>query len=137
MGRIPWEKFFTIPIKEINNQHKKIVDFINETYDNLDKGSLNLKEFDNFYGRLENFADWHFGTEEKYFDQFNYPDALGHIAEHNKIKGRIQELEKKFFAQRDTEVIFETLNLFDDWLFHHLMEFDKKYVDFFLSHGLK
>lgn len=136
MGRVSWEEMYSVHIKELDEQHKKLVDYTNEIYDKLDSQSFDLAEFDGFFDKLTEFADWHFGTEEKYFAKFHYPGAAPHINEHNKIKNRIMELKAKFLGARSADTIFETLKLFDDWLFVHIMEFDKKYVKFFHEHGL-
>jgi len=137
MGRVAWEKFYSVHIKEIDEQHQKLIDFTNEIYDNLEKPTFTLEEFDGFFDKLREFADWHFGTEERYFAKFGYEDATKHIAEHNKIKDKIMEIKARFMKSRHIDTIFEALKLFDDWLFVHIMEYDQKYVDLFHRHGLK
>lgn len=137
MGRVAWEKFYSVHIKEIDDQHHQLIDFTNEIYDKLEEQTVSLERFDDFFDKMLAFAIWHFSTEEKYFAEFDYPEAAGHIAEHEKIKAKIVELKKQFVGSRNVDVIFDTLRLFDDWLFVHIMEFDQKYVEFFHQHGLK
>lgn len=137
MGRVAWEQMYSLHIAEIDEQHKKLVDFSNDIYDKLDNPSFSLDEFDDFYDKLQEFADWHFGTEERYFAKFQYAGAPEHIREHNKIKDRIMELKAEFLKTRKQDTIFATLKLFDDWLSVHIMEYDQKYVALFHEHGLK
>lgn len=137
MGKVAWEKMYSVHINEIDEQHKKLIDFTNEIYDKLDKPNFNLDEFEGIFDQLIEFANWHFGTEERYFAKFNYEGAAAHIQEHNKIKDKINELKDQFLRAGKITMIFEVLRLFDDWLFVHIMEYDQKYVKLFHEHGLK
>jgi len=138
MGIVAWENFFIVHIKEIDEQHHKIVDFTNEIYDKLNSATtVDLSAFDDIFDQLREHADLHFGTEERYFAKFQYPEANVHIAEHNKIKDRIMDLKTRFLAARNQDIIFEALKLLDDWLLVHIMEYDQKYVKLFHEHGLK
>lgn len=137
MGNVYWDKMYSVHIQEIDSQHERIVDFLNRAYDKLEKDLIDLKELETFFDELQEFAELHFGTEEKYFAEFKYPQADIHVAEHDKIRVKITEFKKRFLTDNDPKIIFETIAMIDDWLLGHIMEYDQKYVDFFHKHGLK
>ena len=137
MPHAVWNDIYSVNIKEIDDQHKALVDFINQGYDHVANSSTDPKIYSDFFDNLIAYANFHFGTEEKYFEKFNFELALEHILRHNDIKATIARLQSNYQQTHSIDVIFDTLHLIDDWLFEHIMDYDKKYVDCFVQHGLK
>lgn len=48
---------------------------------------------------LENYADYHFKTEEKYFDQFDYPKSDEHKKIHQEYINNINSFKEKGFSE--------------------------------------
>lgn len=136
MAPITWQKEYELGIEEIDNQHKKIVEIINR----LLPMSLKLTDEEALkiiLKELTDYADYHFGTEEKYFKLFNYPGAAGHIEIHNQYRHRIEEYKKEFAAAKTEEVFFNLNNLLKDWWISHINGVDREYVPLFKKNGLK
>ena len=137
MPHAVWNDIYSVNIKEIDDQHKALVDFINQGYDNVANSTSDVKIYSEFFVKLVNHAELHFSTEEKYFKLFNFSLAPEHIFRHNNIKATIANFQSKYQQTHSLDIIFDTLQLIDDWLFEHIMDYDKKYVDCFVQHGLK
>lgn len=135
MPKILWEATFSVGIKELDDQHKRLIDFMNEIYERLEKDA-EATDYRDFFIRLRGHAENHFATEERYFAEFAYPDAVEHTKEHRKVQARIGKLEEAFNQDPSTLVVYEVLHLLDDWLFDHAMMYDKKYTEHFKKHGL-
>ena len=135
MEKAVWDEKYSVNVKEIDEQHKNMIKFINDVNDNLAAGS-DFKFFDDFFDELMHHTITHFETEERYFEKFAYEDAKVHIIEHNNIKKVVTELQKKYLDDPSPTVIFEVASLLEAWLMGHIMLHDKKYTKCFNDHGL-
>lgn len=135
MPRIAWESVYSVGIKELDAQHRQLIDFMNVVYERLDT-QVHTGDYSDFFAKLKEHAGSHFATEEKYFVQFKYEGAAAHKKEHRKITARIDKLEEEFSKNPSLTIVFETLQFLDDWLFDHTMMYDKKYVEHFKKCGL-
>lgn len=131
---LEWKEEYSVHVKEIDDQHKQLVEHINEL---SSTPPLEIsKKLPEVIAQLKKYSLDHFETEEKYFDKFNYDDAERHKEEHEKFKEKISEFKKK--AEQDAmATLFEIIDFLGDWLVDHLIEMDQKYVDCFREHGLK
>ncbi len=64
---------------------------------------------------LASYVDVHFGTEEKYMEEFKYPGYLAHKREHDKFAEKVLDIYKDFQAGKEVVTL-------------ELMEFLKKMV---------
>lgn len=117
-----WQKKFETGIKEIDEQHKKLIEMINSV-----EKSFDLKEL---FSELIEYSRVHFTTEEALFKEYDYPKSREHILEHQKIIQNILKLEGEDLESNE---IKETLM---DILENHLLTFDKEYVKFFKEKGV-
>ena len=130
---IEWKEEYSVHVALIDGQHKGLIKIIDDLYQSMLK--KNTKEtIPQIFERLNAYAIYHFGTEEKYFKEFGYPYAKEHISEHEQYKTDITEMEKE-----EKEGKLEPLRLLmylENWWINHILNVDKKYSDFFNEHGL-
>ena|SRR3972149_9404054 len=127
---LKWNKLYSVNVKEIDDQHKKIFEIINRLYHvhkNIDKGDL-----EEILNELENYAKYHFSTEEKYFNKFSYSDKENHIKTHEWYIQKIAEFKKRNI----NTIMNDLLKFLRDWWLGHVQAVDIKYSDFFNQHGL-
>lgn len=134
MDLIKWDNDFSVHIKEIDEQHKKLINLINDTYEHMknDKGQEIMPKI---FEQLNTYTNEHFNTEEKYFKMFNYFDKENHIKEHQAFKRKIEEFKSS--SNKTSDLTYEILMFLSDWLHKHLIEIDQKYVECFKKHGLE
>jgi hemerythrin len=130
---VEWSPKMSVQVKEIDEQHKRLVSILNRAYE-AEKGGRE-PEFERIVNELMEFARVHFSTEEKYFDEFNYKGAKEHKAEHAGLLLRVLELRQKL--DRNAMEGRELLDFLREWMENHFMAVDQKYVDCFKEHGLK
>ncbi len=135
MANIEWQKEYELGFREIDNQHKKLIGFIDNLINSINKRSTKT-ELTKILENLTDYAKYHFQTEEKYFKKFHYKETKRHIKEHQKFTKKIAELSKKH-KNREIEISFELIDFLEDWLIDHLMNEDQKYVQCFKENGLK
>ena len=95
MAIINWEKELSVNITELDEQHKKLIDIINDLHNAMLKG----KSRDILDKVLDNLIDYtknHFRSEEILFEKYNYPDYLKHKKEHDDLVKQVLEIQEKY-----------------------------------------
>lgn len=130
-----WQEDYSVRVKEIDEQHKKLVVLINKFY-NAFYDHKHKEVIEEVLSELTDYTRYHFSTEEKYFRQFNYSDTLIHIKEHQQFIEKIKTftVEKEISASTTT---FKLMAFLQNWLINHILKSDKKYSECFIKHGLK
>lgn len=134
MATFEWKEEYSVGVEMIDEQHKVFIGIINELYTAI----MEKKEkiiLDDVFKQLVAYTQFHFQTEERYFDEFQYEGSEEHKAAHKKLCDQIAELETK--REGIMENPFELMDFLEDWLVDHIMGMDKKYGPCFNEHGLK
>ncbi len=134
MAIIVWEDQLSVDVAEIDGQHQKLVEMINNLHDAMKVGKGKDATGDILHG-LANYTVEHFGTEEKYFEQFRYPAAHLHKKEHQDFVEKVT----LFINDFDSGKILLTMDIMKflkEWLVNHIQGTDKQYTNCFNSNGL-
>jgi len=134
MSFLKWDKSLSVQVKEIDDQHKKLVGIINRAFEES-KGGKDCKKCNEILADLIGFSRTHFSTEEKYFKQFNFEGTEEHMKEHADIMLKILNFKKRL--DKGEDIAAEALNFLKEWLEDHLATMDQKYVKCFKEHGLE
>jgi hemerythrin len=124
-----------VGVAEIDGQHKKLIDMINELNDAMRRG-----EGKDVVGKILNglvsYAASHFRTEESYFVRFGYPEAAQHKQSHADFVAKVGDFKRDFVSGK-LNVSVEVMSFLSNWLKGHIKGTDKKYTAFFHQNGLK
>jgi hemerythrin len=135
MAFIEWNDSLSVGVNEIDLQHQKLIGIINELHDAMRLGKGN-DVLGKIIKGLVSYAGTHFLTEEKYFDQFGYPEAGSHKGEHSAFAQKVAEFKDGFDAGK-VALSINVMNFLSNWLRNHIKVVDKKYGPFFIEKGLK
>jgi hemerythrin len=135
MALIKWNDNLSVNVTEMDKQHQKLIVMINELNDAMRQGK-GKEALGKIVNGLISYVGTHFKTEEKYFDQFAYPEANNHKKEHLAFAAKVSQF-KDGFAQGKIGLSLEVMNFLSDWLRSHIKGVDKKYGPFFNEKGLK
>ena len=135
MAMINWNDSLSVHVAEIDQQHKKLIEMINELNDamKVGKGKDVLEKIVN---NLIGYTATHFKTEENYFAKFGYPDTENHKKEHAAFVQKVSDF-KTGFETGKLAMTIEVMSFLSDWLKNHIMGTDKKYASFFNEKGLR
>jgi len=80
-----WDPEYSVEVKEIDKQHKKIFEILERLHvairdERTDEFITDIIE------QLVSYSIYHFKTEEKYFDKFDYKYTKQHKAQHKGYK---------------------------------------------------
>ncbi|MCX6726594.1 MAG: bacteriohemerythrin [Candidatus Shapirobacteria bacterium] len=122
-----WDAKYSVGIKSIDHQHQKFFEICNEIDFLIHRGQTDQNSLNKIIRELFAYAEDHMTFEEKYFKEFNYPDAQTHIAAHDFFRQKVKQLHDA------TEIA----DFARDWLSGHILAVDQKFSQFFIVHDLK
>ncbi len=114
-------------------QHKQLIDLFEQV-----KTAKNNQKDKNLYryaiAFLSTYVNHHFKLEEKYMEEYNYPDKKKHTAEH---AGFVKKLEGflKDHTEYSQEGSDELLMRMAEWILDHILGNDITLGAFILSQG--
>ncbi|MFA6121985.1 MAG: bacteriohemerythrin [Sideroxydans sp.] len=123
----PWNDNFTTGIKQIDDQHKRLVELLNVLVGHIafqsDAPALNR-----IFDELKQYTVVHFADEEliwhKYFN--NDPWEEWHKSAHYDFIAKVLEIKSKETTETMDEVIEEIVTFLTHWLALHIIESDKR-----------
>ena len=135
MSLIKWNDSLSVQVVKIDQEHKVLVDMINDLTDAM-KAGKGKDVLGKILDGLISYTASHFKTEEIYFRQVKYPQATAHKQEHAAFVQKVTEFKKEFDAGRAT-VSVNVLQFLSKWLQSHIKGSDQKYTSFFHENGIK
>jgi hemerythrin-like metal-binding protein len=135
MPLIQWSGALSVNVKEIDEQHMRLIKMINAMVNAMQSGG-GKNRLEETLSEMVHYAEEHFATEEKYFKKFGYPDAEAHVAEHQRFIDDVTTFQKEYNAGTQGLSI-KILAFLSDWLRNHILGTDKKYGPFFNEKGLR
>ncbi len=124
-----WTDELSVSVETFNAHHQNIINMLNELYLAVqeERGEADVGPI---LERLTEYAGYHFGCEERAFEQFGYPECEHHKQQHAELVERVEELKRRY-EQGSISVVLETLQLLRSWLLDHIKQCDKRYRSFF------
>ncbi len=134
MDKIQWNQKFSVNVKEIDGQHKKLIGLLNDVI-RIKEEKLKFDATGDVLSELANYMDYHFSTEERYMLKFSYPEYKLHRDQHVEFARKTIGFLKKFREGSQT-ITDEIICFIKDWLLNHILNHDAKYGPFFNKNGL-
>ncbi len=123
---IKWSSTYELGHSEIDAQHQKLVDIINDFYNAFATAQAHNKIGD-IIGELVNYTIFHFTAEEEIFSNSNYPDTDEHKKKHKEF---VDELKRYHQEVKDGNMTttYDLMTFLRDWLIKHIMGTDRTYL---------
>jgi len=137
MALINWTEEYSVGVKELDEQHRRLVAVINQLFTLYSEKKFKKVDVEPIFKKLLDYADYHFGTEEHYFNLYNYAEKAQHSALHESYRQKIQDLKKEYDAADSAKTLFAMNNFLNDWWIWHINNVDKEYTAYFNANGLK
>ncbi len=124
MKTFEWSTRYTIGIEEIDNQHKKLLNIINEMIIAEEENKFKEK-LGYFLKEMDDYTKYHFDSEEKYMEKIKYPALAEHKAQHRVL---VKKLVKILEDLKEGKISSsqELPDILQKWLIRHVFDHDKQ-----------
>lgn len=114
-----------IGVEQIDNEHRRLFELVNETADLLMKDSVSRSDVTKLFSELNNYAVLHFRHEEEYMMQINDPELPRQKEMHQAFVTKLKEIELgDIKSNDDKETVKNILEFVARWLFSHILSSD-------------
>ena len=140
VGKFTWTLQYSVHLEEIDEQHKRFFELINEVYELSDRPKIEPEPLLIILTHLGDYSFYHFATEEGYFKIFRYENTDDHIQEHDVFRAKAKEfLERARRLNGDDShpLLKEVADFTKGWLEQHILVEDKKYMPLFKAKGMQ
>jgi len=134
MPLLNWNESYSVKIAQIDLQHKKLVEIINELHESM-KAGKSKEVLGKILDELINYTANHFKTEEDLFDKYGYPDKITHKRQHGDLVDQVLKFKANFESGKSVLSI-DLMNFLKEWLIQHMTGSDKKYSSYLNGKGV-
>ncbi len=130
MEYVSWSPLFSVKNPHIDQQHKKLFQIVNE-FHRAYKAKENKDYIFSILNKLIQYTEEHFRDEERVLKASGCTEEFfnNHVKEHEKLIEEIFQLNMDLQAG-EKKTLNELERFFDKWLINHVLEEDKRYLDF-------
>ncbi len=126
MPLIVWSDKYTVKNILIDNQHKKLIGFINDLHSAMKEGKAK-NILSKILDDLVTYTKEHFRTEERMMQNAGYKNFTNHKLEHNKLTQKVIDFQQQY-NEGKVNLTFEIMTFLQTWLVNHIEKSDKQYV---------
>lgn len=121
-----WDKSLETGNIIIDNQHKSIIESINNLLDACSQGK-GRSEVENTLKFLQDYVGKHFSDEERLQLKSNYPDYKAHREKHEAFTKTVSEIAEEFNKSgASIQLVAKVNSSVAGWLISHIKSEDKK-----------
>jgi len=131
---IEWNDKLLTGVAEIDEQHRILVNSINEANTRLGNEEVNAAVLEKITKDLLSYALYHFETEEELMQEFNYvqdhgEDSEAHQRQHREFSATVVSVREgikagKLISREDL------LTFLNGWLINHILNTDQRLGEF-------
>lgn len=126
MAHMQWKERYNINYKEVDAQHKRLLDILNHLMDLLES-KRPPDEISVIFHRLCAYALDHFTLEERYLEASGYPGLPLQKEDHAFFVGKILDFNERYDPS-DPGLLVETFDFLKTWYLGHILQTDMEYV---------
>lgn len=136
MDFIKWDESFSVGVKLIDAQHQKLFGIINKLHKEVSGApDGEFEPLENMILQLAAYVDFHFRTEEKFFQEYDYEKTEEHTHQHHTYADKIRDFNERY-KKGEEKLGEEILKFLEHWIMNHIKINDKEYINCFHEHGL-
>lgn len=136
MASMQWNETLSVGVKTLDDDHKKLVDMINELVDGI-TSNRRQEALSQVLDNLIHYTRFHFRREEEYLTRTGYSATDHHIKKHRELIRQVTDLQARFKSGGPSLLSLEVMKFLTEWLTHHIMVEDKSYRAHLNAHGIR
>ncbi|MFH2059399.1 MAG: bacteriohemerythrin [Pseudomonadota bacterium] len=131
METFQWKKEFDVGNEEINDQHKKWFEILNDTHNKM---LGNIKSDISKIGpdalkKVIDYTKYHFSFEEKHMLKIGFSDIDRHKKLHEKFIKKVDQIALDLH-RGELVLNSEIIKVIKNWLIEHILKEDQKFCGF-------
>jgi hemerythrin len=129
--QVAWSNSYSMGIKRIDDQHKGLLDFVNELFNHATGDEYEERTY--FYKVIQQALQYvkiHFSTEEKIMIATKFPGYGEHKKVHDEFTQTVAESIQDFKEGKKL-VLEKFANFLKDWVLSHIAVMDAQYAGYF------
>ncbi|MCL2155729.1 MAG: bacteriohemerythrin [Leptospirales bacterium] len=132
---VEWHDSYSVGIKLIDEQHKKLIELTNKLYNSCASDNEKIESdsiFFNAFNEIVDYVNYHFSIEEKVMERINYPEYKMHKQIHMIFTNKVLSKAEGFNLGKTNNSLYFTYNLISfvyylrDWVLNHIAATDKR-----------
>lgn len=124
MSYLDWKPEFSVGIKDVDAEHREMIELINSVYDELG-GQRDADAVDRFLGDVHRAVQSHFALEERIMRESRYEEYEDHKNDHEDLLDDIRDMMDTF--DENPVAGFEALEQsLSQWFGNHFATFDAR-----------
>ena len=135
MDKIEWSEEFSVGVRLLDEQHKKLIRMVNRLID-AHGAAVNSEAVSEALTEMTQYARSHFKDEEQLMLDHGYPEYASQKEQHKAFVKRTVSLCTATSA-RVEDVPRKTVAYLRDWWTHHILREDMEYRSFFEEKGVR
>lgn len=125
MALIVWRDELSVGVPEMDAQHKRLIQLINDLHDAMREGK-GKETMGSIIEGLKQYTIAHFSKEEALMKTKGYPGLSKQVSQHSAFVAKVSKFQDDFSNGRAT-ISLDVMSFLRDWLTHHIMQEDKAY----------
>lgn len=134
MALIVWSDDLSVKVGKSDEQHKVLINLINDLHDAMLKGK-SKEIISDILKSLVDYTVVHFTEEEELLAKYEYPDLPIQKKAHAAFVKRISEFQEGYKKEK-FGLSIEIMDFLSDWLRNHINGIDKNYSAYMNSKGV-
>ena len=130
---IEWSDELSVGVDEIDNQHKVLVNMINELNTAV-HGGWGKEARKEVIDKLIEYTKVHFATEESLMSITAYPKSNNHKEQHGNLISMVKEHIKRYENDANSSS-YDLIFFLKSWLVEHIMKDDKILGEYLVKKG--
>ena len=126
MKKIIWNDSFSVGVKTMDIQHKRIISTFNKLVDNV-QAHPRSEKVSEVLAEMVDYACEHFESEERLLAEHKYPELSQQKAEHSAFRRQAGEFCILALSE-DEQVTHKLLTYLHEWWTAHILYNDKRYT---------
>jgi len=128
MAMLTWNDSFSVQVEELDNQHKRLINLINQLHDAMIEGK-GRNILASILDELVDYTQTHFTAEEVMMKKCDFPGLAEHKKAHEELTQQVKDFQERY-NKGQVSVSVELLNFLHDWLVNHVLSMDKRYAPY-------
>ncbi|MDD3311883.1 bacteriohemerythrin [Pseudodesulfovibrio sp.] len=136
MAYMQWSEALSIGIEELDREHERLVDLLNEAYAVIERGASTEAGLSLLDG-MAAYAATHFATEERLMEAFEHPGREVHRRQHEFFLIKVRTKRAALSADAGAPWREDLFRFLSDWLAAHILGEDRLLGDYLRGRGMR